>query len=70
MRVQGVTADYIKTLQAAGFKVELDEAIGAKVQGITPEFIESARKHGFKDLTLEKLIQLKALGVLSREGDI
>jgi hypothetical protein len=70
MRVQGVTAEYLKALQSAGFKVELDEAIGAKVQGITPEFIEEVRKHGFKDLTLEKLIELKALGVLSREGDI
>ena len=70
MCVQGVTADYIKALQSAGFKPGVDEIIGARVQGITPEFIEKARKHGFQNLSIEKLIQLKHLGVLDPEGDI
>jgi len=70
MKVQGITPDYIKALQSAGFKFDVDELIGAKVQGITPEFIEKARKHGFQNLTLDKLIQLKHLGVLDREGQI
>jgi hypothetical protein len=59
-----VTEDYIKSLQAAGFKPDVDDIIGAKVQGITPQFIELARSHGFKNLDLEKLIQLKHAGVL------
>ena len=67
MKVQGVTAAYVKELQAAGFKVDIDEAIGAKVQGITAEFIAKARSHGFKELTLDKLIALKATGVLDAE---
>jgi hypothetical protein len=55
-----VTPEYVKALQAAGFKdADCDEIIGAKVQGITPEFIEKARKHGFQNLTLDKLIALK-----------
>ena len=70
MRVQGVTTDYIKALQSAGFKFDVDELIGAKVQGITPEFIENARKHGFQNLTLDKLIQLKHMGVLDNPGEI
>lgn len=64
MKVQGVTADYVKSLQAAGFKFDVDDLISAKVQGITPEFIESVRSHGFKNLTLDKLIELKESGVL------
>jgi len=64
LKVQGVTADYIKGLQAAGFKPDVDEIVGAKVQGITPEFIELAKSHGFKNLDLDKLIQLKHAGVL------
>ena len=70
MRVQGVTPDYIKMLQAAGFKFDVDELVGAKVQGITPEFIEKARKHGFQNLTVEKLIELKHMGVLETPGQI
>jgi len=70
MKVQGVTPDYIKALQSAGFKFDVDDVIGAKVQGITPEFIEKAKKHGFQNLTLDKLIQLKHLGVLDNAAEI
>jgi hypothetical protein len=58
--VQGITPEYVKSVQAAGFKdLTCDELIGAKVMGVTPEFIEKAKKHGFQNLTLEKLIALK-----------
>ncbi len=70
MKVQDVTPEYIKALQSAGFKVGVDDIIGAKVQDVTPEFIERAKQHGFKDLTLQKLIQLRELGILDSKADI
>jgi beta-lactamase regulating signal transducer with metallopeptidase domain len=70
LKVQGVTPEYVKVLQSAGFKPDVDEVIGSKVQGITPEFIDAARKHGFQNLTIDKLIQLKHLGILDSKGDI
>jgi beta-lactamase regulating signal transducer with metallopeptidase domain len=70
MKVQGVTPDFVKALQSAGFKPDIDDVIGAKVQGISPEFIDAARKHGFQNLTIDKLIQLKHLGILDSKGDI
>jgi beta-lactamase regulating signal transducer with metallopeptidase domain len=70
MRIQGVTAEYIKSLQAAGLKFDVDDIIRAKIQGITKEFVEKAVKHGFQDLSLEKLIQLKEMGVLESSTDI
>ncbi len=70
LRVQDVTPEYIKALQSAGFKVEIGDIIGAKVQDVTPEFIERAKQHGFKDLTLQKLIQLRRLGILDSKADL
>jgi beta-lactamase regulating signal transducer with metallopeptidase domain len=70
MRIQGVKAEYIKSLQAAGLKFDVDDIIRAKIQGITKEFIERAVKHGFQSLSLEKLIQLKEMGVLESSTDI
>jgi beta-lactamase regulating signal transducer with metallopeptidase domain/uncharacterized protein YnzC (UPF0291/DUF896 family) len=70
MKVQDVTPEYIKALQSAGFKVGIGDIIGAKVQDVTPEFIERAKAHGFKDLTLQKLIQLRELGILDSKADL
>jgi hypothetical protein len=70
MSVQGVSPEYIKALQSAGFKFGINDIISAKVQDVTPEFIERAQKHGFKDLTLQKLIQLRQLGVLDSKADL
>lgn len=70
MRVQDVTPEYVKALQAAGYKFNVSDIISAKVQDVTPEFIERAQKHGFKDLTLQKLIQLRQLGILDSKADL
>ena len=70
MRVQDVSPEYIKALQTAGFKFGINDIISAKVQDVTPEFIERAQKHGFKDLTLQKLIQLRQLGILDSKADL
>ncbi|HTS36587.1 MAG TPA: M56 family metallopeptidase [Candidatus Solibacter sp.] len=70
LKVQDVTPEYIKALQTAGFNVRISDIISAKVQDVTPEFINEAKKHGFKDLTLQKLIQLRQLGILDAKADI
>src|SRR5579864_1486631 len=70
MRVQDASPEYIKALQTAGFKLGINDIISAKVQDVTPEFIERAQKHGFNDLTLQKLIQLRQLGILDSKADL
>lgn len=70
MKVQDVTPDYIKALQAAGFHPSINDVINAKVQDVTPEFIARAKQHGFKDLSLEKIIRLRQLGILDSKAEL
>jgi len=70
MKVQDVTPEYVKALQSAGFNPSISDIISAKVQDVTPEFISRAKEHGFKDLSLQKLIQLRQLGILDSKADI
>jgi beta-lactamase regulating signal transducer with metallopeptidase domain len=70
MRIQDATPEYVKAIQATGFKFTVDELIDAKIQDVTPEFIERAKRHGFKDLTLQKLIELRRLGILEAKADL
>jgi len=48
----------------------VEEIISAKIQDVTPEFINQALKHGFKDLTLQKLIELRQLGILDSKAEL
>lgn len=70
MQIQGVTAEYVKNLQNAGLTFSVDDVIGAKIQGITEDFVDKAVKHGFKNLTLEKLIEIKRVGILDSQADL
>src|SRR3984957_18099905 len=70
MRVQDVNPEYIRDIRALGLKPSVSELIAMRVQDVTPEFIDRAQKHGFKDLTLQKLIQLRQLGILDSKADL
>jgi bla regulator protein blaR1 len=64
MKVQDVTPEYRATLERAGYKLNTSQLIQAKVMDITPEFVAQAESHGFKNLSFDKLIQLKLADVL------
>ena len=62
LKVQGVTADYIHEIHAAGFKPSVEELIGMKVQGITPEYIKQMKGLALKT-DVDNLIGMKVQGV-------
>jgi beta-lactamase regulating signal transducer with metallopeptidase domain len=63
LKVQGVTADYVKSMKDLGMKPDVDELIGMKVQGITPEYVKGMRQATGENLDSDALIGLKVQGV-------
>jgi len=64
MKSLNVSPDYIKNIQAAGFKdVQSEEVISMKALGITIDEIKAYRNLGFKDLKIEDVVAAKATGV-------
>ena len=62
LKVQGVTADYVRQMQSAGLKPNADELVGMKVQGITPDYVKEMRANGV-EVNADDLIGLKVQGV-------
>ena len=63
LKVQGVTAEYVREMRAQGLKLDTDEIISMKVQGLSPEYIKEMRATGMKLDDVDSLIALKVQGV-------
>ncbi len=62
LKVQGVTADYVKQMRSLGFQTDAGSIIGMKAQGVTPEYVKQMRDLGFKGDS-ETIIGMKVQGV-------
>jgi beta-lactamase regulating signal transducer with metallopeptidase domain len=62
LKVQGVTADYVRQVKAAGFDPSIRDLIGMRIQGVTPEYIRDIHATGLKP-TVRDLIGMKVQGV-------
>ncbi len=62
LKIQGVTADYIRQLKAAGFEPRVREIIEMKIQGVSPDYIRDIRATGLKP-NLHELVEMKIQGV-------
>jgi hypothetical protein len=64
MKALGVTPEFVKAIQLAGFtKVQTEEVISAKAMGLSPEVIKEYLQLGFSNLSMEDIISAKAVGV-------
>ena len=63
LKVQGVTADYVRSMKALGMKADPDELIGMKIQGVTPEYVKEMRAATGQNLDADALIGMKIQGV-------
>ncbi len=62
LKVQGVTADYVRQVKAAGLDPSIHDLIGMKVQGVTPDYIRDIRATGLRP-SMRDLISMKVQGV-------
>ena len=49
LKIQGVTADYVRGMHAAGLSPSTHELVAMKVQGITPEYVKAMQSAGYGD---------------------
>jgi hypothetical protein len=59
LSVQGVNADEVRQIRALGYQPTLDQLIQIRIFKVTPDFIRSMQARGFKNLTIEKLVQIR-----------
>jgi len=63
LKIQGVTADYVKSMKELGIKPDPDELIGLKIQGVTPDYVKQMRAATGQNLDADALIGMKIQGV-------
>ncbi len=62
MKVQGITPEYVKEINALGLQPDAGELIGMKVQGVDAEYLKKMQAAGFK-LDVGDAIGAKVMGV-------
>ena len=63
LKVQGITADYVKSMKEQNIKPDVDTLVGLKVQGITPEYVKEMRAATGRNLDSDELIEMKVQGI-------
>ena len=62
MKIQGVTAEYVRAIHAAGLKPSVDELIAMQVQGVTPEIVREMKTSGLAQ-DIDQIIAMQVQGV-------
>jgi len=62
LKIQGVTAEYVRELHALDLHPDVDDIIALKIQGITPAFLKELSEQGLKS-DVSDAIALKIQGV-------
>jgi hypothetical protein len=63
LKIQGVTADYVRELRATGLKPGIPDLLAMKIQGVTPQFVRALQGAGLGDLQLHDFLEAKIQGI-------
>jgi hypothetical protein len=59
LAVLDVSTDFIRSLQAEGYKVTLSKYVEMRIFNVTPEYIREMRSVGYQNLSAQKLIETR-----------
>ncbi len=62
LKIQGVTAEYVRQIHAAGLQPDVNELIAMRVQGVTPEIIREMKVSGLAQ-DINHIIAMQVQGV-------
>ncbi|MGC2108207.1 MAG: M56 family metallopeptidase [Candidatus Korobacteraceae bacterium] len=62
MKIQGVTADYVRQLHDLGLKPDADDLVAMRIQGVTPQYVREMQASGIK-ASADDLVAMKIQGV-------
>lgn len=63
-RVHGVSPEFVEKVEALGYaSPKPQQLISMRIFDITPEYISQMKARGLKDLSIDKLVQLKVNGI-------
>jgi len=63
-RVHGVSPEFVEQVEALGYeKPKPQQLISMRIFDITPKYIADLKARGLKDLTIDKMVQLKVNGI-------
>lgn len=62
MKAVGLSQDYIREMQQAGFNGSVDDFVGARAVGVTPEFAREMRRFS-PSADLDAVVEAKAVGL-------
>ncbi len=62
MKIQGITADYVRQVHDLGLKPSADDLIAMHIQGVTPEYIRGLRADGING-SADDLVAMKIQGI-------
>ena len=61
MKIQGVTPEYVRELQAQGLRPDVNNLIAMRVQGVSPDYVRGLRESGLNP-DQNQIIALKVQG--------
>jgi hypothetical protein len=68
-KVQGINADYVRSIRATGLNPDKDEWIALKVQGVTEDFIKGLQAAGLKP-DVDEVVGAKVMGITPEFVDL